>query len=132
MKYLRTKIRSLEKPLKKSGIEYNQIIKSINNLATSQATLDSYFIKIFKKLIKKSQSGVFINFKEFIKLNNETKIALINESIKKIKKNYYNLRAKKVSDLITRLEKTNFKITTLGGCIFYKKKDKLCLKIEKL
>ena len=33
LKYLRTKVRNLKKPLEKSGIEYEQIIKSINNLA---------------------------------------------------------------------------------------------------
>ena len=31
-KYLRTKIRNLKKPLKQSGISYDQVIKSINNL----------------------------------------------------------------------------------------------------
>jgi len=40
LKYLRTKVRNLKKPLEKSGIEYEQIIKSINNLALSKATLD--------------------------------------------------------------------------------------------
>ncbi|MDA9180866.1 tRNA lysidine(34) synthetase TilS, partial [Pelagibacteraceae bacterium] len=43
LKYLRTKVRNLKKPLEKSGIEYVQIIKSINNLALSKATLDGYF-----------------------------------------------------------------------------------------
>ena len=48
-KYLRTKVRSLQKPLKQSGINYEQIIKSINNLASSKATLEEYFTQIFKK-----------------------------------------------------------------------------------
>ena len=56
---------------------------------------------------------------------------MINESIKKLKKNYYNPRAKKVDNLINNLEKRNFIKTTLGGCIFNVKKDNLCLKIEK-
>ena len=34
-KYLRTKIRNLKKPLKKSGIEYEQIIKSIFSADTT-------------------------------------------------------------------------------------------------
>ena len=42
-KYLRTKIRNLKKPLKQSGINYDQIIKSINNLALSRDTLNQYF-----------------------------------------------------------------------------------------
>ena len=44
--YLRTKIRNLKLPLEKSGINYEQITKSINNLASSKATLDEYYSKI--------------------------------------------------------------------------------------
>ena len=44
-KYLRTKIRNLKKPLLKSGINYDQIIKSIKNLASSKTTLDQYLKK---------------------------------------------------------------------------------------
>ena len=131
LKYLRTKIRNLKKPLKNSGIEYEQIIKSINNLAISKATLDGYFKNIFKDMIKKSGKEVLLNFNKFKKHNKELKIALINESIKRLKKNYYNPRSKKVDNLIKNIGKRNFKKTTLGGCIFILEKDNLCLKIEK-
>ena len=53
-KYLRTKIRNLKKPLEKSGIEYAQIINSINNLALSRITLDEYLKKTFEDMIKKN------------------------------------------------------------------------------
>ena len=131
LKYLRTKVRNLKKPLEKSGIEYEQIIKSINNLASSKATLDGYFRKIFDDVIKKNKKEILIDFRKYKKLDNEIKIAVINESIKKIKSNYYNLRSKKVENLIKNIEKSNFKRSTLGGCIFYKKKGNLCLKNEK-
>ena len=131
IKYLRTKIRNLKKPLEKSGIEYEQIIKSINNLALSKATLDEYFKKIFKEIIKKNKKEISINFAEFIKYNTEIKIALINECIKILKNNYYNPRSKKVENLIKNIQRNNFKKTTLGGCIFIIKKGNLCLKIEK-
>ena len=65
-------------PLKKSGIEYTQILKSINNLASSRATLDGYFKKIFKDLIKKDKKIILINYKKFKKHDKEVKIALIN------------------------------------------------------
>jgi len=130
-KYLRTKIRNLKKPLKTSGIEYEQIIKSINNLASSKATLDEYFSKVFKEIIKKSKKEILIDLKKFNNLNKEIKIGVLNESIKKLKKNYYNPRSKKVKNLINNLESKNFKKSTLGGCLFIKKKDQLCLKIEK-
>ena len=131
LKYLRTKVRNLKKPLEKSGIEYEQIIKSINNLAKSKATLDGYLKKIFKDMIKKTRKEILLNSKKFKKFNREIKIALINESIKTLKKNYYNPRSKKVENLIKNIEKRNFKKSTLSGCIFILKKDNLCLKIEK-
>ena len=131
LKYLRTKVRKLKNPLEKSGIEYRQIIKSINNLASSKATLDDYLKKIFKETIKKKRKEIFINFKKFKEHNKEIKIALINESIRRLKNNYYNPRAKKVENLIKNLENTNFKKSTLGGCIFILKNGNLCLNIEK-
>ncbi len=54
-KYLRTKIRGLEKPLNKSGIGYDQIIRSINNLASSRTTLEKYYNNISKGAIKKKK-----------------------------------------------------------------------------
>ena len=130
LKYLRTKVRNLKKPLEKSGIKYDQIFKSIQNLSLSKATLDVYLDNIFKNLIKKNDSEILINFKKYRVLNNDIKLALINESVKQIKNNYYDLRSKKVVNLIQALNKRNFKRSTLGGCIFYKKNSNLCLKPE--
>ena len=44
-KYLRTKVRNLKKPLEKSGIKYDQIFKSIQNLSSSRVTLEEYLKK---------------------------------------------------------------------------------------
>ena len=130
-KFLRTKIRNLRKPLEKSGIKYEQIFKSIQNLSLSRTTLDRYLSQISKELIKKINNEVFINFKKYKELNKDTKISLINESIKRLKNNYYDLRSKKIDILIRNLNKRDFKRSTLGGCIFFKKGDYLCLKDEK-
>ena len=46
------------------------------------------------KLLKKERE-IQINIKKYKKLNNEIKIAVINQSIKKLKKNYYDIRSKK-------------------------------------
>ena len=131
-KYLRTKIRNLKKPLEKSGIKYDQIYKSIQNLSYSKNTIDNYLNKIFRSLISKENKIIFINFKKYKELSYDTKIALLNEAIKKLKKNYYDIRSKKVKNLIKNLDKNNFKKSTLGGCIFFKKGENLCLKSEKL
>ena len=55
----------------------------------------------------------------------------INKCIKILKKNYYNPRSKKVSFLISAVEKDSFKKGSLGGCQFFKKKDVLSLMVEK-
>ena len=130
-KYLRTKVRNLKKPLEKSGIKYEKIFKSIQNLSLSKTTLEGYLNKTFKELIKKSKSGILINFKKYKDLNKDIKIAVINQSIKQFKSNYYDLRSKKVENLINNIDKNDFKNSTLGGCIFFKKGEHLCLKVEK-
>ena len=130
-KYLRTRVRNLKKPLEKSGIEYEQIIKSINNLSLSKDTLDMYFKKIFKDIIKKKGKEILINLKQFKAHNKEIKIAIIHDSIKRLKRNYYNSRSKKVENLIKNIEKSSFKKSMLGGCIFILNKGYLCLKAEK-
>ncbi len=131
MKYLRTKIRGLKKPLEKSGIKYEQIFRSIQNLSLSKITLEKYLNRIFHELVRKINKEILINFKKYNSLSKDTKIAVLNESIKKLKNNYYDLRSKKVENLIKTIEKKDFKKSTLGGCIFFKKGENLCLKIEK-
>ena len=128
---MRTRIRNLKKPLEKSGIKYEKIFRSIQNLSDSKKTLELYLKNIFKELIKRKNMEISINFKKYIDLNKDTKIALINMSIKQLKSNYYDLRSKKVENLIRSIEKKEFKNITLGGCIFFKKEDNLCLKVEK-
>ncbi len=130
-RYLRSKIRNLRGPLKKSGIEYDQIIKSIKNLASSKITLDEHLKKTIKEIVTKSRKEVLIDFKKFKKINYDMKIGVINEAIRKVKKNYYNPRSKKVVNLIRNIENKKFTKATLGGCVFSKKKDFLSLKIEK-
>ena len=53
VKFLRTKIRNLKAPLEKSGIRYEQIFRSIQNLSLSKNTLENYLSSTFKKMIKK-------------------------------------------------------------------------------
>ena len=122
----------MKKPLENSGIKYEQIFKSIQNLSLSKNTLDLYLNKIFKELIKKLNKEIVINYNKYKDLNKEIKMAIINESIKKLKKNYYDLRSKKVNILINKIEKKEFKRTSLGGCVFFKKCENLCLKVEKI
>ena len=131
MKYLRTKIRNLETPLQRSGVNYDQIIKSIKNLASSKETLDEYFEKIFKEIVKIHEDEVLIKWEKFKVLKLEMKIKIINSGIKILKNNYYNPRTSKVSYLIEQLESNKYERFTLAKCQFIRKKDQLSLKSEK-
>ena len=130
-KYLRTRVRHLQKYLNKSGISYDQIIKSINNLASSKKVLDEHFKKIYSNTTRRFKNEIKIDLIRFNDLNNELKIKLINNSIKDLKRNYYNPRSNKVLNLINKITKRDFKSSTLGGCIFSKKTDHISLKKEK-
>ncbi len=130
-KYLRTKVRSLKRPLEKSGIKYEQIFKSIQNLSSSKSTLDIYLKKTFKDLIKKTNREILIDYAKYNHLSEDIKMILINKAIKKLKKNYYDVRAKKLSKLIKNLGQKKFKKASLGGCIFLKKGANLSLMVEK-
>ena len=130
-KFLRTKIRNLESSLEESGINYDQIFKSINNLASSNDILDSYYSQIFKKVVKASSKQILINLDKFGKYENEIKIWIINYCLKILKKNYYNPRTKKVIYLIGKLSGKKFKKSTLGGCVFEKNDHLLSIKLEK-
>ena len=130
-KFLRTRIRALQKPLLKSGINYDSIFRSISHLASSKLVLDDYYKQLSKDIITKSKNSVNINLENFSNLNNEIKIRIINDSIRFIKKNYYNPRSKKVEYLINKLGQKNFTKYTLGGCLFFKNNDRIWLKKEK-
>ena len=130
-KYLRSRIRSLKKPLKQSGIEYDQILRSINNLASSEIIVEKFFQKKFKETARCFKNKVYLNLEKFKKLDTEIKIRTINLSIKNIKKNYYNPRSKKVINLINKLEIDKNAKSTLAGCVFVREKEKILVKIEK-
>ena len=68
-KYLRTRVRNLKESLETSGIRYDQIFKSIKNLASSRDTLDQYFKKIYKETVNKKKDEIQIDLKKFDKFN---------------------------------------------------------------
>ena len=129
-KYLRTKIRNLKKSLETSGINYDQIFKSIKNLASSRDTLDLYFTKIYREAVDNKKDKIFINLKNFNSFNQEMKMRIIKQSITDITKAYYAPRSKKILNLIDQLKiKKNVRFT-LGGCFVLKEKNHIILRKE--
>ncbi len=130
LKYLRTRVRTLKKSLEKIGIKYDQIFKSIKNLASSRDTLNLYFNEIYKKIVNKNKSKILINVKSLNELNQEMKINVIKKSIKEISKSYYSPRSRKIINLIKRLEMPYKTKATLGGCLIIKQQNHIILQKE--
>ncbi len=130
-KYLRTRIRNLKKVLEKSGINYDQIFRSINNLATSRDTLDVYFKKLYKDLSQNKKNRISIDFEKFKDINNEMKMEVFKKSIKDIAGAYYPPRSKKISHLIEKIQSSKRAKLTLGGCIIFRENNHIILVKEK-
>ena len=130
-KYLRTRIRKFRQILEKSGISYDQIFKSIKNLASSRDTLNIYFDKIYKEVIIRKKNQISINLKKFKNLNQEMKIRVLSNSIKVLTKSYYSTRSKKIITLIKQLEIQPSAKLTLAGCSIFKEKNHIIIKKQK-
>ena len=123
-------MRRLKKSLENIGIKYDQIFKSIKNLASSRDTLDLYFKEIYGNIVDKKRSKILINAKSLNNLNQEMKIKVIKRTIKEISKSYYSPRSQKIINLIKRLEKPYESKSTLGGCLIIKLQNHIILEKE--
>jgi len=131
-KYLRTKVRNLIKQLEKIGIKRDRIINSINNLASTRDTLNFYLQRIEKNCVIKKNNTICINLKKFLLENNEIQLKIFSNCIKKVSKNYYPPRAKKVLNLLSRVRFDKSLKATLGGCVVTRGKNNLIISKEEL
>ena len=119
-KYLRTKLRFLKKALEKSGIHHDQIIKSINNLASTRDTLNNHISKVLNLCLKKQKNITMINTKVLFTESKEIQLKVMSYAIKNFSKSYYPPRSKKVLSLLSRLSESKNNKSTLGGCVIEK------------
>tara|TARA_B110000971_G_scaffold41945_1_gene41231 strand:- start:11 stop:1033 length:1023 start_codon:yes stop_codon:yes gene_type:complete len=131
-KYLRTRIRSLIKQFEKSGIKHESIISSINNLGATRDTLNTYISRVEKSCITKNKKKAIINLKNFSIENNEVQLKVFSNCIKNFSKNYYPPRAKKMVNLLNRINSYKELKATLGGCMIEKVHNNLVIYKEKL
>jgi tRNA(Ile)-lysidine synthase len=131
-KYLRTKIRNLIKQFEKNGIKPDRVITSINNLASTRDTLNLYIQRIEKNCMIKKNNMISINLKFFLLENSEIQLKIFSNCIKKIAKNYYPPRAKKVLNLLSRVQSNEKLKATLGGCVIIRGKKNLIISKEEL
>ena len=131
-KYLRTKIRNLIKLFEKSGIKPDRIINSINNLASTRDTLNFHIQRIEKKCVIKKNNITSINLNFFLLENTEIQLKIFSNCIRKVSKTYYPPRAKKVLNLLERVQYNDKLKATLGGCVIIRHKKNLIISKEKL
>ena len=131
-KFLRTNIRNLIKQFEINGIKRDSIIHSINNLAATRDTLNSYIKSIEKKCLTKKKETILINLKVFLLENNDIQLKIFSNGLKHVSKSYYPPRAKKVFNLINRIKEKKEIKATLGGCIINKRQNNLIISKEKL
>ena len=131
-KYLRTNIRNLIKQFEKNGIKRDRIISSINNLAATRDTLNTYIQGIEKKCLKKKKDTILLDLKTFLLENDDIQLKIFSNSLKHISKSYYTPRAKKVLNLISRIKIEKEMKATLGGCIINKRQNNLVISKEEL
>ena len=122
-KFLRTNIRDLSKILKNKGLDFDQIIRSINNISSTKDAINFYVNRSLKKFVKFKKSETILDLTMFKKEPKEVKFKIINNIVRNRASSYYPPRSKKVLSLINRFESTNLIKCTLGGCIFERKKN---------
>ena len=122
-KFLRTNIRELTKILKNKGIEPDQIYKSIENISSTKKAINFYVKQSLKKFVKFKKRETILDFNMFQKEPADIKFKIINTIVKNRAASYYPPRAKKVLNLISRFRSKSNQKSTLGGCIFEKRKN---------
>ena len=115
-KFLRSNIRKLLPMLNKYGIGNDQIIRSINNLKSSNKTLDMYFKEMFKKLVKQKGKKISIKKYDFFSLNEELQMKILGSVIKLLNKLDYPPRSRKILTALKFLNSTKDVKHQLGGC----------------
>jgi len=122
-RFLRTNIRELTKILKNKGINTDQIYRSIENLSSTRKAINFYVKQSLKKFVKFKKKETILDFNMFQKEPADVKFKIINTIVKNRASSYYPPRAKKVLNLISRFKSKSIQKSTLGGCIFEKRKN---------
>ena len=100
-KFLRSNIRQLIPLLEKYGIKNDQVIRSINNIKSSNQTIDLYLKNVIKRFVKKNKNKLIISKKNLFSLSPELQLRTLGFMIKSLNNSEYPPRSKK---LFTALE----------------------------
>ena len=131
-KFLRVRIRKFRRDIEKEGINDNKIIKTINNLLSSNDSINFYKNKAIHNYVTiLSKDKCDISIRLFSNESDEIIFKLFSDILSLISKTYYPPRSRKVLNLIKRLKNLKYKKSTLGGCIIEKKGEIISILKEK-
>ena len=126
-KYLRVRVRKYRDNLEKEGLDTKKIINTVNNLFSANKALNYYKSKSLNKHVNFfSKNKCLISKNIFLEEAGEIIFKSFSEILSLISGSYYPPRSKKITSLIKRTKKSNFRKSTLGGCII-EKKDRFIL-----
>ena len=130
-KFQRIRIRKLLLNLEKEGLDRTKFISTINNLKYSEEVIQFYVNENLKKnsffLVNKNKS---ILNTEFFSQPHEIIFRSLSDLIKKIGKNHYPVRGKKIEKLMDEIKQKPSLKLTLGGCILKKVKETVIISKE--
>ena len=130
-KFQRIRIRKLLLNLEKEGLDRKKFIRTINNLKYSEEVIQFYVNENLKKnsffLVNKNKS---ILNTEFFSQPYEIIFRSLSDLIKKIGKNHYPVRGKKLEKLMDEIKQKSSLKLTLGGCILKKVKETVIISKE--
>ena len=122
-RFLRTNIRELTRILKSKGIDPDQIHRSIENISSTKKAINFYVKQSLKKFVKFKKKETILDFNMFQKEPTDVKFKIINKIVQNRSESYYPPRAQKVLNLISRFKSKSTQKSTLGGCIFERRKN---------
>ena len=94
--------------------------------------MNLYIQRLEKNCTIKKNNTISINLNFFLLENTEIQLKIFSNCIKKISKNYYPPRAKKVLNLLSRVQSDGKLKATLGGCVIIRGKKNLIISKEEL
>mgnify|MGYP001289578752 CR=1 FL=1 len=129
--FQRVRIRKLISDLKNQGLDFNKLSLTINNLSSTNKTIDQMVKNnIFKNVIFLLKKKYLINFNFFL-MPEEIVFRSLSVLLKKISKKDYPPRGKKMISLIKELKNKQYLKATLGGTIIEKIHNSVIVSKEK-
>ena len=129
-KFQRVRLRKLILNLKNEGLDFQKLKLTVHNLASTNTTINKIVDRSIYENVTFSKNKYLINY-NFFSQPDEIVFRSLSILIKKINKNYYPPRGKKLINLISRIKSEKQVKATLGGTIIQKVHNSVIVSKEK-